>query len=95
LIVPLYHIFGSEELSLLSPAIQEQAPTLYIALNANDAARLGVNDGEQVKLDLMGSTYSLPLKGRPEIPEGVAGLPVGMRELQFVDLPAWARLARI
>ncbi|HEY8226292.1 MAG TPA: NADH-quinone oxidoreductase subunit NuoG [Pyrinomonadaceae bacterium] len=95
LIVPLYHIFGSEELSLLSPAIQEQAPTLYIALNANDAARLGVNDGEQVKLDLMGSTYSLPVKGRPEIPEGVAGLPVGMRELQFVDLPAWARLARI
>ena len=29
------------------------------------------------------------------IPEGVAGLPVGLRELPFVDLPAWGRIARM
>ena len=68
---------------------------LYIAVNDHDAARLGVNYSEQVELNLGGSTYSLPVKGHLAIPEGVAGLPVGLRELPFVDLPAWGRIARM
>jgi NADH-quinone oxidoreductase subunit G len=95
LIVPLYHIFGSEELSVLSPGIAQRLPKLYIAVNDHDAARLGVNYSEQVELNLGGSTYSLPVKGHLAIPEGVAGLPVGLRELPFVDLPAWGRIARM
>lgn len=95
LIVPLYHIFGSEELSVLSAGIAARAPQLYIAINDDDAARLGVNDGEPVELDLRGSTYSLPVKSRPAVPKGVAGLPVGLRELPFLDLPAWGRIARV
>jgi NADH-quinone oxidoreductase subunit G len=95
LIVPLYHIFGSEELSVLSAGIAERAPQVYIAINDKDAARLGVNDGEQVELDLQGSSYCLPVKSRPAIPKGVAGLPVCLRQLPFVDLPAWGRIARM
>jgi NADH-quinone oxidoreductase subunit G len=95
LIVPLYHIFGSEELSVLSPGIAQRLPKLYIAVNDHDAARLGVNYSEQVELNLGGSTYSLPVKGHLAIPAGVAGLPVGLRELPFVDLPAWGRIARM
>ena len=37
LVVPLYHIFGSEELSVLSPGIAELAPKPYLALNAEDS----------------------------------------------------------
>ena len=33
LAVPLYHIFGSEELSVLAPAIAESRPHGYVALN--------------------------------------------------------------
>ena len=95
LIVPLYHIFGSEELSVLSTGIAERAPQLYIAVNDDDATGLGVNDGEQVALYLRESTYSLQVKSSPAIPKGVAGLSVGLRELPFVDLPAWGRIARL
>jgi NADH-quinone oxidoreductase subunit G len=95
LIVPLYHIFGSEELSVLSPGIAQRLPKLYIALNDHDVVRLGVNYSGEVELNLGGSTYSLPVKGHLAIPEGVAGLPVGLRELPFVDLPAWGRIARM
>ncbi len=40
LVVPGYHAFGSEELSILSPALAELAPKPYIAVNPEDAARL-------------------------------------------------------
>jgi NADH-quinone oxidoreductase subunit G len=95
LIVPLYHIFGSEELSVLSTGIAERASHLYLALNDNDATRLRVDDGEQVELNLQGSSYRLPVKRQPAIPEGVAGLPVGLRELPYMDLPAWGKIAKL
>ena len=37
LFVPLFHIFGSEELSSMSPAIAELSPKPYLALNEDDA----------------------------------------------------------
>ena len=37
LIIPVYHIFGSEELSVLAPAIAERAPQPYLAMNPDDA----------------------------------------------------------
>ena len=95
LIVPLYHIFGSEELSVLSTGIAERASQLYIAVNDDDATRLRVNDGEQVELNLQGSSYCLPVKSQPAIPKGVAGLPVCLRELPFMDLPAWGKIAKM
>ena len=95
LIVPLYHIFGSEELSVLAAGIAERAPHVYIAINDEDAVRLAVNDGDQVELNLRGNTYSVPVRSRPAVPKGVAGLPVGLRESPILDLPEWGRIARM
>jgi NADH-quinone oxidoreductase subunit G len=53
LIVPAWHIFGSEELSARSPAIASLVPLPYVAIGAADAARLGVTDGEQVLLSIV------------------------------------------
>ena len=39
-VVPRYHIFGSEELSILSPSVAELAPRPYLELNPEDAAIL-------------------------------------------------------
>ena len=88
LLVPLYHIFGSEELSLLAPAVAELAPKPYVALNAEDTKRLGVEVGEQITIKLGGATYSLPVKIKTELPLGVAGLPFGLPELGRMSLPA-------
>ena len=44
-LLPLYHIFGSEELSLSAPGVAELAPKPYVALNAEDAKRLRRRSG--------------------------------------------------
>jgi NADH-quinone oxidoreductase subunit G len=40
LAVPLYHVFGSEELSMLTPGVAERAPQPYLAVNPEDIAAL-------------------------------------------------------
>ena len=94
LITPLYHIFGSEELSGLSAVIAARAPQRYLAINDVDAGRLRVNDGEEAELRLGRTIHYLPVRIRPAIPQGIAGLPIGLRDLPFVDLPAWGRIAK-
>jgi NADH-quinone oxidoreductase subunit G len=88
MLVPLYHIFGSEELSVLAPAVAELAPKPYVALNGEDAKSVGVEAGEQITIKVDGATYTLPAKIKTELPRGIAGLPFGLPELGGMSLPA-------
>ncbi|MEW6612652.1 MAG: NADH-quinone oxidoreductase subunit NuoG [Pseudomonadota bacterium] len=92
LLVPLYHLFGSEELSALAPAVAERAPAPYLALNAADAAALGIGDGGLATVRLASGPQRLPVRIRPELPAGLAGLPLGLPGLVGITLPAWARI---
>jgi NADH-quinone oxidoreductase subunit G len=74
LIVPLYNIFGSDELSLLAPGIAERAPKPYICLNPEDAKRLDLRDGDVVELSLSAIKHELLMHVSPGLPNGVAGL---------------------
>ncbi len=92
LVAPLYHTFGSEELSREAPGIAELAPKPYIALGAEDAARFGA-PGTTVEVTVSGAAIGLPLAIRA-LPRGVAGLPAGVPPLEGMELPAWGRLGR-
>lgn len=94
LAVPLYHIFGSEPLSALSPAIAARAPAPYIALRPDDAQTLGVREGEAVTVRVNGSAHHLPLALHAALPHGIAGLPVGLHDLTDLQLPTFVELAR-
>ncbi|HUX10859.1 MAG TPA: molybdopterin-dependent oxidoreductase, partial [Terriglobia bacterium] len=94
LLVPLYHVFGSEELSAQAPAIAQLAPKPYVALSAADSERLKVQEGDQVELSLAGSAQRLPVVVQPGLPKGIAGLPAGLVPLEGAGLPAWTRLSR-
>jgi len=86
--LPLYHIFGSEELSALSPPVAERSPMAYVALNAEDAEALQVmRDGDSVEIILGGETLRLPTRLRPQLPKGCVGLPVGLGGQPLRDLP--------
>jgi NADH-quinone oxidoreductase subunit G len=93
LVTPLYHIFGSEELSALSPGVAERSPRPYLALNSEDADALRLTEGEEVKLILGGAVYRLRLKFHPALPRGVAGLPMGLYELPLAAAPGWGRIS--
>ncbi len=94
LFVPLFHIFGSEELSSLSPAIEELSPGPYLALNEDDAQKLGFADGDIANVGLNGKAYRLPVRIRPALPTGVAGLPFGIPPLEGLSLPSWGRISK-
>ena len=92
LIIPGYHIFGSEELSILAPGIAELAPRPYIGLNPEDAGGLRVREGETVRLSTEGKEQNLPLKYAPSLPRGTILLPFGLPGLEWTGLPVWAKL---
>jgi NADH-quinone oxidoreductase subunit G len=90
--VPLYHIFGSEELSIHSPGIAQLAPQPYLALNLKDAERI---NAEAAEFTLDGIDYRLPIKTNPSLPEGTAGVPVGLASLAGIRLPSQGKLTPV
>jgi NADH-quinone oxidoreductase subunit G len=94
LVVPMYHIFGSDELSVLSPGIAERSPQLYVALNPEDARSVKADGGQEVQLALGKVSQRLPVKLVPSLPRGVIGLPVGLPELKEpLPIKGWAKIS--
>ncbi len=93
LVVHLYHIFGSEELSILSPGVAERRPEPYIALNAEDAQRINVRAGEMVELSLGNLREQLRVNIVTGLPDLVAGLGAGVVAGEF-GLPAFGSIRR-
>ncbi len=86
LLVPMYHMFGSEPLSMLTPGIARLAPIPYLALNPEDLESLGLSEGAAVRVD---QGITLPVKVLPALPRGVAGFfvgPVGCMDVGTVRL---------
>jgi len=84
-LLPLYRIFGSEELSVLSPAINELACEPFIQLSTTDAAALDARDGDTIELTHNGSSASLKLDINPSIPQGCAGYSVGVPGAPWIE----------
>jgi NADH-quinone oxidoreductase subunit G len=92
LIVPLYHIFGSEELSVLSHGVLDRSPKPYLALNPNDAKAMGIARGDEIEMTVGGRAYRITAKHMESLPEGTAGFPAGIYGSDFISYPAWARV---
>jgi NADH-quinone oxidoreductase subunit G len=96
LVAPMHHIFGSEELSVLSDAVAQRSPKPYLALNPTDASRLGVAAGDSSEIGLKGVSYRLPVQISEALPKGVAGVPVGLPEMASeLGLPSWAKASKV
>ena len=94
LVVPVHRIFGSEEQSALAPAIAERAPQPFLAVNPEDASGMMVDEGQELELSLDGTTFHLAVRLFPSLARGVAGVPVGLIDMPFVDLPNWTAVPR-
>jgi NADH-quinone oxidoreductase subunit G len=89
LMVPIHHIYGSEELSSRSKAVAARLQKPYVSLHPDDAAQWKMSDGQTFSFEVEGLVYKLPVLINTSIPKGVAGLPYGLPGLPFVELPAW------
>lgn len=85
LIVPVYHIYGSEELSSLSPAVKELAPKPYAAINENDLKKLNIEKDGKIELSNESEKINLPIKIKNDLPEGIIGVPAGLIGMIYFD----------
>jgi NADH-quinone oxidoreductase subunit G len=92
--VPLHHIFGSEELSVLAPAVAERCPRPYLALHPADAAGLGLEEGETVTATAGHTVLELPVRVIDTLPRKVAGVPVGLPGLPVFPLPGRGTISK-
>ena len=94
LVVPVHHIFGSEEMSNRARGIAECAPEPYLGLSLAGADALGLREGDLAVLETYGVFASLPIKVIPSLVPGVAVLPVGLPGLEGVLPPFYAGIHR-
>ena len=86
LVMPLWHTFGSDELSRFAPAVAQLTPEAYIALGTEDA----VGFGEEA----MVLGHKVPVRIAPELPRGVVGVPAGIPPFEGLLSPVWSTVAK-
>jgi NADH-quinone oxidoreductase subunit G len=92
LLVPAYHVFGSEELSALAPGIAEIAVKPYIAINPDDVKRTHIGTDNTIEVVLSGVSHLLPVKIAPSVPRGLAVVPMGLAGMTWDGLPVLQKL---
>lgn len=94
LFVPLYHVFGTEELSSLSDNISEVAPRPCVVINREDAEMFGIADGMKAEIVFQGAALRLAARTTSDIARGVAGIYVGLKDTEWVDLPRYGMIKK-
>jgi len=89
-VAPLYHIFGSEELSANAEVCASRIPAAYVAMNPQDATAAGVNNGDIVTVSVGAVNFSAPLQVRASMAAGAVGVPVGLE-----GIPALTDTSRV
>lgn len=92
LVIPLYHIFGSEELSTMAAGVSQLVPSPYLALGESETEKLQIDAASEVILTLNQKEYRLPVRICKGLPRGVAGLPSGLPGTVGIVLPAWGKI---
>jgi len=95
LLIPIFHIFGSEELSRHAQGISQLLPRPYLALNPMDASLVGAKAGEPIKIVVEDSQIELEIMLRADLPRGLAGLPAGVPPFDGIQLPVFCKLAPV
>ena len=87
LIVPVYQIFGSEELSSEGAAIRQRIKEPFVLMNQKDADSINIKDGEAVEAEIGKIRITAALKIENSLVDGIAGISVRLPGMPFLDIP--------
>ena len=90
--LPLYHIFGSDELSVVEGGITELVPPPYVGVNPESARKMGWNESTLIRPAGDEMAKGIQLRLLDGVPENCVGIPVGLERMSFVELEAWQSL---
>jgi len=94
IIVPVYRIFGSEELSSVACTLSQRIQEPLLSLNQQDADISGVKDGDMIQLEIMKNKLKIKARIENSLPGGIAGLTVNLPDMPFIDLPGRGKLLK-
>ncbi|WKT59618.1 NADH-quinone oxidoreductase subunit NuoG [Microbulbifer thermotolerans] len=94
--VPLYRLFGSDELSVGAAAIASVTDIPFAQISREDALRLDVTAQDIGQLQLGGESHTVEIRISDAQPPGTVGVPSGLPGLETLAalLPAPAQLER-
>jgi NADH-quinone oxidoreductase subunit G len=92
LILPVYRIFGSEELSSMAPAIAERTPAPFVLMNRKGAQAMGFNESGFLTLKIGQMSMEVSLRIDDSLAEGMAGLSVNLPGMEYIELPDFGEL---
>jgi NADH-quinone oxidoreductase subunit G len=92
-VLPLYHIFGSDELSSLAAPVASRIPAAHVVLSVGDSLRLGLDEGNTVNLVIGDATLRLPIRISAFVRAGTIGLPVGLAGVPRFGTDTWVKLS--
>jgi NADH-quinone oxidoreductase subunit G len=95
LIIPVYQIFGSEELSSVSSAIIQRIQEPFLFLNQKDSEILSVMSGELIQLEAGSIKLKIKVIIENSLRQGIAGLSVNLPGMPFIDLPGRGNLTKL
>ena len=94
-VVPLYFIFGSEELSAKGEAVSKRIPPLHAVLSVKDASRLQIAAGDRISVVLSERQQQLTVRLSATLPDGLIGVPFGLDDLPYFDVPSTTEVLHV
>jgi NADH-quinone oxidoreductase subunit G len=91
LILPVYLVFGSEELSSMGEAICELIPESFLIMNEKEIKKLQINEFSTCNIIINQKVIKVNVKADNTVPDGVAGLSQLIRTIPLLELPAWGK----
>jgi NADH-quinone oxidoreductase subunit G len=88
-IVPRHLLFGTEELSASARTAATVVPEPELLVHPEDAAVLGLAEGDAVEIEVGDSSAVLPVRLTPDVARGVGAAPFGLPGLAGFDVPGW------
>lgn len=79
-LLPSWHIFGSGEMSAMSPAIEKRIPNVYIAVSEKALEKAGLQGADKISVRHQSAAITLPVKVDNSLPDNVVLLPYGFKD---------------
>ena len=93
--IPVYQIFGSDELSSVSPSVLQRIPEPFVLMNQKDAELIKAIEGDYIQLETLKIQFKLKVKIENSLSQGLAGLSVNLPGMPFIDLPCSGKFHKL
>lgn len=91
-ILPEWNIFGSGELSSLSPAVAKRIPETRVAISEQALKNSGLSGTGRIKVSFGTGEISLAVKVDNSLPDNVLLLPKGFKETAGLEFPLYGNI---